>query len=59
MTVRCILSFVILYSLCRILGKKLISQMTFFDFVAGVTLGSITASLIFSSNIARKFRFVR
>jgi uncharacterized membrane protein YcaP (DUF421 family) len=53
MTIRCVLSFIILYLLCRILGKKLISQMTFFDFVAGVTLGSITASLIFSSNVPK------
>ncbi|WP_174731261.1 DUF421 domain-containing protein [Mesobacillus harenae] len=51
MTYRIIFTFIVLYILCRILGKKLISQMTFFDFVAGVALGSISASLIFSQNL--------
>ncbi|MDC3413549.1 DUF421 domain-containing protein [Aquibacillus sp. 3ASR75-11] len=48
---RTLLTFIILYVIARILGKKLISQMTFFDFVAGVSIGSITASLIFTTNI--------
>jgi uncharacterized membrane protein YcaP (DUF421 family) len=37
--------------MCRFLGKKLISQMTFFDYVAGITLGNITASIIFIKDI--------
>lgn len=41
---RTTVAFVILYILCRVLNKKLISQMTFFDFVAGITIGSIAAS---------------
>jgi uncharacterized membrane protein YcaP (DUF421 family) len=49
--IRTLITFIVLYVIARILGKKLISQMTFFDFVAGVTLGSITASLIFSTTI--------
>lgn len=32
----------------RLLGKKLISHMTFFDFVAGVTYGAIGGNLIFN-----------
>jgi uncharacterized membrane protein YcaP (DUF421 family) len=35
----------------RILGKKLISQMTFFDFVAGVAIGSIGGSMILIKDI--------
>ncbi|HWO74993.1 MAG TPA: DUF421 domain-containing protein [Bacillus sp. (in: firmicutes)] len=51
MLLKTLITFIILYGLCRILGKKLISQMTFFDFVAGVTLGSISASFLFTNNI--------
>jgi len=54
MSVRVLSSFIVLYVMCRILGKKLISQMTFFDFVAGVSLGSITASFIFTSAVPKK-----
>jgi len=39
------LFFLLLY-LTRLLGKKLISQLTFFDFVAGITLGSVTANTL-------------
>lgn len=34
--------------LSRFMGRKLISQMTFFDFVIGVTLGSVTAYIVLS-----------
>ncbi|WP_157800893.1 DUF421 domain-containing protein [Bacillus solitudinis] len=44
MFIRTTVSFIILYILCRFLNKKLIAQMTFFDFVAGITIGSIVAS---------------
>ncbi|TLS35078.1 DUF421 domain-containing protein [Pseudalkalibacillus caeni] len=45
-TIRTIAGFVTLYILARILGKKLISQMTFFDFVAGITIGTLTGAII-------------
>jgi uncharacterized membrane protein YcaP (DUF421 family) len=51
MAFRTIISFAFLYLMCRLLGKKLISQMTFFDYVAGITLGNITASIIFVKDI--------
>lgn len=44
--IRTTISFVTLYTLCRLLNKKLIAQMTFFDFVAAITIGSIVASSI-------------
>jgi uncharacterized membrane protein YcaP (DUF421 family) len=43
--------FFILYILARILSKKLISQMTLFDFIAGITLGSMTATTFLSPNL--------
>lgn len=52
MVIRTFVVFVVLYLWCRILGKKLISQITFFDFVAGITLGTISGSIMFSPNIS-------
>ncbi|WP_202080370.1 DUF421 domain-containing protein [Caldalkalibacillus salinus] len=43
--------FVVLYFLARVLNKKLISQMTFFDFLAGITIGSMTATIIYNRNV--------
>ncbi|BBF41693.1 hypothetical protein lbkm_0373 [Lachnospiraceae bacterium KM106-2] len=36
--------------LSRLMGRKAISQMTFFDFVVGITLGSITSNLLSDKN---------
>ncbi|WP_223703550.1 DUF421 domain-containing protein [Sutcliffiella deserti] len=49
--IRTTVGFVTLYALCRFLDKKLIAQMTFFDFVAGITIGSILASSMLMKNI--------
>lgn len=38
-------AFVLVLILAKLMGRKLISQMTFFDFVVGVTLGSTTSNL--------------
>lgn len=35
-----------LFSLTLIMGKKLVSQLNFFDFIAGITIGSIAAPLL-------------
>ncbi len=51
MIIRTSVAFVILYILCRLLNKKLISQMTFFDFVAGITIGSIVASSMIMKDV--------
>jgi uncharacterized membrane protein YcaP (DUF421 family) len=40
-----LLSMIILFILTRLMGKKQISRLTFFDYVAGITIGSITADL--------------
>ncbi|MDP4087539.1 MAG: DUF421 domain-containing protein, partial [Bacillota bacterium] len=45
------IAFIVIYMLSRILGKKLISQMTFFDVVAGVSLGSLVGSVILVADI--------
>ncbi|MBM7646050.1 uncharacterized membrane protein YcaP (DUF421 family) [Scopulibacillus daqui] len=43
--VRGIIGFFTLLLLTRILGKQQISQLTFFDYILGITIGSIAASL--------------
>ena len=43
--VRAIIAFFSLLIFARILGKEQISQLTFFDYVLGITIGSIAATL--------------
>lgn len=43
--VRAIIAFFTLLIFARLLGKQTISQLTFFDYVLGITIGSIAASL--------------
>lgn len=43
--VRSIIGFFTLLIMARILGKQQISQLTFFDYVLGITIGSIAATL--------------
>lgn len=43
--------FVVILVLTRILGKKQLSNVTFFTYVTGITIGSITASMVIENNI--------
>ncbi len=45
-TWKSILVFVILMVLTRLIGKKLLSQLTFFDFVIGITIGTISGAYV-------------
>jgi uncharacterized membrane protein YcaP (DUF421 family) len=49
---RLIFSFLLLLSLTRIMGRKEISQMTFFNFVSAIALGTLGASLAIDSSIS-------
>lgn len=49
--VRSIISFILLVALARLMGKKQISQLTFFDYVIGITIGSIAASMSVDQDI--------
>nr|WP_256759464.1 DUF421 domain-containing protein [Cohnella sp. WQ 127256] len=44
--------------IARILGKQTISNMTFHDFVSGITLGGITANLAFNDKINHWFAII-
>lgn len=48
---RTILAFILLIIISRILGKQIISNMTFHDFASGITLGAIAANLAFNTKI--------
>ncbi len=43
-SIRALILYLFLLLLARILGRKMISQMTFFDFVIGITIGSVAAT---------------
>jgi uncharacterized membrane protein YcaP (DUF421 family) len=45
MIIRTTISFAALLLLARILGKKQLSQLTFFHYITGITIGSIAAEL--------------
>lgn len=43
--VRGVMAFFTLLILCRVLGKQQVSQLTFFEYVLGITIGSIASSM--------------
>lgn len=48
---RCIVSFFVLFLLTRFMGKKQISQLNFFDYAVGITIGSIAATFSIDNTI--------
>jgi uncharacterized membrane protein YcaP (DUF421 family) len=51
LAIRLLLSFMTLLLLTRWMGRKLLSHMTFFDFISGITIGSIGANLVFNPSL--------
>lgn len=49
--IRSIVAFILLLFLTRVMGKKQLSQLTFFDYVVGITIGSIAATMSVDKNI--------
>ncbi|WP_368731160.1 hypothetical protein [Bacillus sp. AFS015802] len=45
MIVRSTASFLVLLLLARLLGRKQLSQLTFFNYITGITIGSIAADI--------------
>ncbi|MGD8188385.1 DUF421 domain-containing protein [Brevibacillus ginsengisoli] len=43
--------FMVILLLTRVLGKKQLSNVTFFTYVTGITIGSITSAMIINENI--------
>lgn len=50
MILRTTAAFIILLILARVMGKKQISQLTFFHYVTGITIGSIAAEISVNSD---------
>lgn len=50
-THRSIISIIVLFLLTLLMGKQQLAQLTFFDYVAGISIGSIAAALAMDSSI--------
>lgn len=48
---RSIAAFLVLFIMARMMGKKQISQLTFFDYCVGITIGSIAATMSVDQNV--------
>ena len=46
MMVRTTITFIVLLGLARILGKEQLSQLTFFNYITGITIGSIAGEIV-------------
>ncbi|MCY9549149.1 YetF domain-containing protein [Lysinibacillus xylanilyticus] len=54
--VQTVITFFVLLTLTRFLGKKQLSHLTFFNYVTGITIGSIAANMvILKTNVFMKF----
>lgn len=49
--IRSITAFILLMVMARIMGKKQLSQLTFFDYCVGITIGSIASAMAIDQNI--------
>ncbi|MFC4322564.1 YetF domain-containing protein [Litchfieldia salsa] len=49
---RLVIAFTVLFIMARFMGRKEISQMTFFNFVSAISIGTITGSLAVNSNLS-------
>ncbi|TCT19976.1 uncharacterized membrane protein YcaP (DUF421 family) [Melghiribacillus thermohalophilus] len=58
MIIRAVAIFFILFILARILGKKQISQLTFFDYVTGIAIGSMAASVAIRQDQSFLYGFI-
>jgi uncharacterized membrane protein YcaP (DUF421 family) len=52
LTIRIVVSFLVLLSLTRIMGRKEISQMTFFNFVSAISIGTIGGALVTNQTLS-------
>jgi len=51
-SMRTILSFIILLALTRLLGKKQLSQLTVFTYITGIVLGEIAGEIIINKEVS-------
>ncbi|ULO06110.1 DUF421 domain-containing protein [Paenibacillus sp. 19GGS1-52] len=53
--IRSVSAILLLLLIAKILGKQTISNMTFHDFVTGITLGAVASNLAFNKNIKSSY----
>ncbi|MBU3196575.1 DUF421 domain-containing protein [Clostridium algidicarnis] len=51
--IKSVATFFILLILTRLMGRKQLSQITFFDYIVGITIGSIAGSAIIDRDISK------
>ena len=44
--IRSIVTYFVLLSFTRVMGRKQISQLTYFDYIVGITIGSIAGEAL-------------
>lgn len=49
--IRSVTAFILLLIMTRIMGKKQLSQLTFFDYCVGITIGSVAATMSVDQNV--------
>jgi uncharacterized membrane protein YcaP (DUF421 family) len=49
--IRAIFSFIVLFTLARLLGKKQISHLTFFDYVVGIVIGDMASQMAIDTSM--------
>lgn len=57
-SLRSIVSILVLFLLAKLLGNKQIKQLSFFDYVVGISIGSIAAEMATNQNIPHHFHIV-
>lgn len=50
MIVRATVTFIVLHFLARVLGKEQLGQLTFFNYITGITIGSIAGEIVSHDN---------
>jgi uncharacterized membrane protein YcaP (DUF421 family) len=55
---RVIISFGVLLLMTRIMGKKQVSQLTYFNYITGITIGAVAASITIDTSINMADGFV-
>lgn len=51
LTLRIVVSFLVLLIMARLMGKRQLSHLTFFNYITGITIGSMAASLTIDSRL--------
>ena len=49
--IRAFSSVIVLFIISKLMGKKQISQLSFFDYIVGITIGSIAAQMAFDDSL--------